>query len=68
MNDVIEVDGVEYKIPQTLEVGTSFFVPGLNLKKIVDTVGKHYKNEEFRLSYMQQVEGDLWGVRIWRAM
>ena len=68
MNDVIEIDGVKYKIPQWLEVGTSFFMPILDTKKAVKVVYEFYEDAKFPMTYCDWVEQGVWGVRFWRTM
>ena len=68
MNEVMVLDGVEYKLPQWLDVGASFFVPSLDLKKTVNSVGEHYKHAKFSLHYAQWIEQGLLGVRFWREI
>lgn len=67
-DDIMELDGVKYELPQWLEIGTSFFIPALNLRKTVNAIGEHYKKAEFILTYAQWVEQGIWGVRFWREM
>ena len=68
MNDVVEIDGVQYRLPQWLEIGVSFFVPILDTKKAIKVVNEHYRDAHFAITHADWIEQGVWGVRFWRMM
>lgn len=64
---ILLIDGVEYVIPQWLEVGQSFFMPCLNAEHAYKKVTAHYAPFKFKLVYRERIEADTLGIRVWRT-
>jgi hypothetical protein len=65
--ETLRIDGVEYKLPQWLEVGHSFFVPCLDPDRIWPRIEWHYNGMGWRFKYLTHVERNLCGMRVWRV-
>jgi len=63
----LSVNGVIYKLPGWLDVGTSFFIPCLSPQKVMPAIRGHYKQHNYKLVYAEWVEGGTFGVRVWRV-
>lgn len=62
------VDNVEYRVPEWMEVGHSFFVPCLNHKKMMQAVSKHYAIRGFKFTHAEDTYKNILGIRVWRVL
>lgn len=67
IND-IDPDGVRVAAPwEDLRVGMSFFVPCINTAKCIKQADEVAANLGYSLAYRTRVEGEKFGLRIWRT-
>lgn len=62
------VDGVQYRVPEWMEVGTSIFLPCLNHKGMFSAVRRHYAIRSFKFTYTEDVDKNILGIRVWRVL
>ena len=62
------VDGVEYRVPEWMEVGHSFFIPCLNHKRMYQAVLRHYTIRKWEFAQESTTDKNIWGIRVWRVV
>ena len=65
--ETTNIDGVEYKLPQWLEIGHSVFLPCCDWQRVFEIVSRHYAPCGWKLKARERVERDYLGVRVWRV-
>lgn len=68
LSNTLRIDGVTYRLPEWLDEGYGFFMPCLSPAKTAQAVRKHYAPLKIRLEYVERIESDLLGIRIWRVV
>jgi hypothetical protein len=63
----LQIDGVIYRVPPTMIVGQSFFLPVLDTQAAGRAVQRHYAPQDYKLIASERVEMGLLGIRVWRA-
>lgn len=63
----LRMDGVTYRVPQTLDIGHSFFLPVLDARRAVGKVRSHYRPQGATLVYDERIEQGMFGIRVWRV-
>lgn len=56
-----------FKVPRTLDVGHSFFLPSLKHSVTFNAVCLHYRNFSYDLTWAERVESGVLGIRVWRT-
>ena len=49
-------------------VGTSVFIPAINLRELKIQVGKIARNKGFKIKYAERIENSKLGLRVWRIL
>jgi hypothetical protein len=65
--ETIRIDGVDYKLPQWLEIGHSFFAPCVDPSRALPRIEWHYSGMGWKLRHAARIERGLYGVRVWRV-
>lgn len=65
---VLLVDNVEYRVPEWMEVGHSFFLPCLNHKQMMQAVAAHYAIRNFKFTHVEDTRKNILGIRVWRVL
>lgn len=66
--ETLKFEGVEYHIPPFLGVNYSFFLPTLNPEAAFKAVNKHYSPQGYKLTWVERIEQNLLGIRVWRLL
>ncbi len=68
-NDVVAPDGLPIAIEwEMLEVGTSVFVPAINLTKLLSQVQDIAKRKQITVKGYPRIEAGKYGMRFWRLV
>ena len=65
--DSLVINGVTYKVPPTLALNSSFFLPTLNSAAAFGKVMQHYRPQGYKLAWNERIEQDTLGIRVWRV-
>lgn len=63
--EVIVINGAQYRMPQWLDVGTSIFLPSVNHRMTYAAV-REWAPWGWKLTWRERIEGGLLGIRVWR--
>jgi len=61
-------NGAEYRLPEWLAPGQSFFLPTLKPKYLAEEVKARYAQRGMRMVYQERIEADYLGIRVWRVL
>lgn len=65
--EILEINSAVFRVPRTLHVGHSFFLPSLKHQKTFNAVRLHYYNLAYTLTWAERIEGGVLGIRVWRV-
>lgn len=60
--------GAEYRLPEWLAPGQSFFLPTLTAAQLGEKVKARYTAQGMRIAVEERIEADLLGIRVWRVL
>jgi hypothetical protein len=66
--EILKFENVEYRVPPTLGLNHSFFMPTLNTDVAFKAVTKHYSQHGYKLVWAERIEQDQLGIRVWRML
>lgn len=66
-SDRLEINYAVFRVPRTLGIGHSFFIPALKGQVTFAAVRDHYKPFRYELTWAERVEQDVLGIRVWRV-
>jgi len=64
--DILEINSAVFRVPRTLGIGHSFFLPALKPQMVFNAVRVHYHTLRYTLAWVERVEGGVLGIRVWR--
>lgn len=63
----LQIAGVTYRVPPTMIVGQSFFLPVLDTQVAGRAVQRHYAPQGYKFVASERIEMGLLGIRVWRT-
>lgn len=60
--------GAEYRLPEWLEPGQSFFLPTLKSEYLAKEVKARYERRGMRMRSQERIEAGYLGIRVWRVL
>ena len=66
--NIMEVGGVEYSVPLSLDLHSSFFFPTLTPKVASAAIAKHYSKHKYKFIWAEQIQNGVLGIRVWRTI
>ena len=66
-SDTLYINSAVFKVPRTLDIGHSFFLPALKHQATFNAVRLHYHNLSYDLTWAERVENGVLGIRVWRV-
>jgi ribosomal protein S12 methylthiotransferase accessory factor YcaO len=60
--------GAEYRLPEWLEIGQSFFLPTLKSDELITKVKARYAARGIQVVHEMRIEADHLGIRVWRVL
>lgn len=66
--EVVTIRGVQYRLPQWLEPGQSFFAPCLDVRSMGAVMSGRYSRLGWKIAWAERIESGLLGIRVWREV
>jgi hypothetical protein len=66
-SDTLEINSAKFKVPRTLGIGYSFFLPALKGQAAFLAVRSHYRIFDYQLTWDERIEDEVLGIRVWRV-